>query len=337
MTIKGFARDESAGQCEQERLQREAERAERGGVTPYTCLKGKTTLRVLPPFSEAGVWYVTYWEHVLRVAGRTWYLTCPRPHGRVCPLCDAGEQLFTTDDEVQLKRAGDLMPTERFLVNGIVLSDPGKTSAKDGLKLVKLPKMAMKEVLVLDNDVQGGWGDITNLESGHNITVERTGEGQRNTRYGVRGFPERTNILVSLKEQGVDIDALELHDLHAVLLPRDHEELVAVLEGTLMSGRFPQQQGQPAQVESPEPVAVPVDEQPTPQDHAAAAKVVLDKACASPKATEARGKPEAAPIQVSPEQIAEAQKILEMFTRQQAVAVPKPVTPPGVPAPPEED
>ena len=52
MVLKGFARNEEAIQREGARLTQEAEKAEGRGVVPYSCVKGKTTLRVLPPFSE---------------------------------------------------------------------------------------------------------------------------------------------------------------------------------------------------------------------------------------------------------------------------------------------
>jgi hypothetical protein len=332
MAIKEFARNEQAIQADGERLKKEAERAESGGVTPYTLQKGKTTIRILPPYSDKGLWYQKYFEHVLRVAGRTMYLSCPRePHGRVCPLCDAGEELYKSQDEKDLTRADDLRPTERYLVNAIVLSDGAKGSAKDGVRLVKIPKTAHNEIIALDNAVQDGWGDVTNLKAGFNLTIERTGDGQMKTRYAVRGFPERTNILTSLKEQGVDPDSITQHNLDEVLPPRSHEDLVGVLEGTTMSGRFPQQ-AQPVAVEVEEDVV----EESTPVAGQEASPAPEES---GPAKVEEVGADNSEPAPAfDADAIEAARKLLEQFTVAQAQAVnnPQPVVPPEIPDPPKE-
>ena len=327
MAIKEFARNEEAIQADGERLKQEAQRAESGGVTPYTLQKGKTTIRILPAYDDKGLWYQKYFEHVLRVAGRTMYLSCPRPHGRSCPLCDAGEELYKSQDEKDIARAGDLRPTERYLVNAVVLSDSAKGCAKDGVRLVKLPKTAHAEVVALDNAVQDGWGDVTSIKEGFNLTIERTGEGQMKTRYAVRGFPERTNIMTSLKEQGVNPDTLESFTLDEMLGPRSHEDLVSVLEGTTMSGRFPQQT-QPVAVESPveEPVAleIPADTPDAPEG------------CVNLEAEGTLTVTQAKTFDV--EALAKATALLKQFQDAQAgVTNPEPVSAPVIPDPPKED
>ncbi len=85
----GFQRNEYVLQRERAKDQKQQQATQNGDenrVPTYKISPGKTTLRVLPPYSERGVWFKETLVHFF--SGSPW--TCPRPLAQRCPICEEG-------------------------------------------------------------------------------------------------------------------------------------------------------------------------------------------------------------------------------------------------------
>jgi len=213
-----------------------AVRDESAKIPFYYLKKGKTLLRVLPSFNSAGVWFTEHYEHKLPLAGKMMGFTCGRPYGESCAACDKGEILSIAGDQSYK----DFQPKRTYLFNVVVLSDPSGTTAKDGVKVLKSGIVVKKGLVDLDRAYGEGFGDITNLEKGYTLSIERTGDTMKDTRYNVKPFREPTNIVEVLKAQGVDSSNFSQYNLNeAIPMPRPDEEVRAAIEGTRQVVGFP--------------------------------------------------------------------------------------------------
>lgn len=217
--IQGYKPDPDA-------IQREANRKD---TKFHSFQGGRTVMRVLPPWSERGVWFKPLLEYVVKIGDEFKFMISPKDTGGRDPLFEYAEQLIASGDEKLVQRGKDIRPRRRFLVNALVIADQKGVTMRDGPKIVNLPVRVKDDLVNLDTDVQSGYGDITNLERGFNVSVERQGEGL-NTRYSVRAHREPSNILTTAREQGFDPDIWSLHDLDAVTKPTSEHELADVVQ-----------------------------------------------------------------------------------------------------------
>lgn len=228
---------------------------EEGTKVPFHYLKkGKTILRVLP--SPDGVWFKEYLEHTLNMAGKTVNFTCPRPYGQVCPLCDKGESLSEAGDASYR----DFQPKYKYLFNVIVLSDPSGVTAAAGVKVLKAGVMIKKKLISLDRAFEEGYGNITGIADGFTLAIEREGETMKDTRYDIKPFRERTNLVDVLKAQGISTDSLTQYKLsEAIPSTRPMEELYAAIEGKKAVFGFPvvAASSTPVSANVSQPVATP--------------------------------------------------------------------------------
>lgn len=225
MTFRHFPRNQDEIEKGKTKLENEA-----SANTPYHFLQpGKTLLRVMPPFSDQGVWFVEFKEHYAKIAGQSHYLVDPEFFGEPSPFSEYGRQIAEEGTEEAIAKARPFRSTNKYLLNVIVLSDPKGASAKDGVKVLKIGKTIMSQLIDFDTDVDGGWGDITNLEAGRVITIDREGTA-RDTSYKTKAHPNTSNIVETLNEQGIDINQLNLHNLTELTRPKSREELESLLE-----------------------------------------------------------------------------------------------------------
>lgn len=216
--IKGYARNEEA-----------IEKEGATGARFHSLAPGRTVLRILPPYSERGVWFRSVLEYYIRLGDETRVLISPKDAGLRDPLSEYGESLSQSGDERLVEKSKSIRPRRRFLVNALVVSDPKGTSLKDGVKVVNLPVRVKEDLRNIDTDVQSGYGNITDLEGGFNVTVERSGEGLQ-TRYAVRAHRERSNILEQAHEQGLNPDGWSLFNLDDCAKPSTERELQEIVD-----------------------------------------------------------------------------------------------------------
>jgi len=200
------------------------------GIQPFVFLKeGITQVRILPPYSARGIWCREVREHQVTIEGRFLTFPCPRfLEDSACPFCEEGGRLHSMGDEDNVEAAKAFRPKRTFLFNALILSSPGsQLDLKSGVKVLKVGKTVRDQVLDLDQDKAGGWGNVYDLEAGFDLRITGKGAG-RAREYIVKGVPGRTNILDQLKAQGLTI-TLKPIDLDTLLPPQPYAKLAQVL------------------------------------------------------------------------------------------------------------
>lgn len=190
---------------------------------------GRTVLRVLPPWSEEGVWFRPISEYYFRLGDGHLFITSPLDFGMSDPFDEYARSVYQVGDEEAVEEARKFRAKNRFLLNVVIVSDNKGTTPADGIKILKVPKAVKKQLV--DFDIDPEYGDITNLEKGFNMIIERSGEGLE-TQYHVKAQRERTNIFEITKQHGLELNDLSLHDLEEVHRSglREEAEMKSLLE-----------------------------------------------------------------------------------------------------------
>lgn len=341
-----FERNEVAIQSEKDALEKKA--SEWGVDAPMLyLLAGSTMIRILPPFSEAGVFFRQITKHRVRVGNRTEILACPAAEENLpCAICERGQEMMESKDEAQMTFAREnLRPRNQYLYNVLAHSGPanrkGEVPEFGKVYVLEAGVMVHRQIISLDQDPATGWADITNPGAGVNLIVKRTGQSL-DTKYEVNPHGAgRTDLFADCAARGIDPNALILHDLDKVYPMPPAEKLAEVAASITVGGAFPggaTPTARPAlPTASPAAVAAPVAPPATVATPVPApvAVSVAPVAAPVPAAT-----PVAAPVAVVPAPAPVAGAPLTV-TAPPVVETPAPVvqavpTAPVVPAPPAE-
>jgi hypothetical protein len=187
--------------------------------------KGVTQLRVLPAYGSHGRWFREIKEIPLYINGRYSPQVSPATDGKPCPFMMEGQRLYNLGGEENVEKAKKFRPRSSFLFNVVVQSSPdGNVDINSCVKVLKCGVKVFRQILDLDQDVAGGWGDVTNLANGIDLRITRTGEGRNNTEYAVKGIPGRSDILEWL-EKGSFSQELQPYNLNDMFAPANFEDL----------------------------------------------------------------------------------------------------------------
>lgn len=216
--------------------QKELNRQENGDPNFFFLKKGLSQVRILPPAPGSnGRWIIPVKDHFLKLAdGSSTSVNCPETAGEPCPICLKGRSDYNqgqNDNDLELiEKARSLRPSTHFLSNVLVFAcpNPDEAGPDKGVKIMKCGVSVKRELLNYDQDVAGGWGDITNVSNGITFRIERTGE-RLSTRYSVKPIPKRTDLEKDLAAHSVDINNLKLHNLDNSIQFKTYEELEEVL------------------------------------------------------------------------------------------------------------
>ena len=231
MGIEGFGRSET-------RTQPENVSDFSSNVEVLKPQIGATTIRILPVYKKDGEFFKKISKHYIYNAFErsVFESLCPAAMpelGGVCAICEKGEELYNSRDEVAMEFAGEkLRPREYILYNVVCYNGPankrGEVPRFGKVYVFETGKQVHGQVLELDNDEGQGWADVTNINNGVNLTVKRIGEGKTGTKYIVSPHGSgRTDVAVDLQSQGHDPMKLELHDLDRVYPLPDAKALEA--------------------------------------------------------------------------------------------------------------
>ena len=191
--------------------------------------KGVTQLRVLPAYSETGRWFREIKEIPLYREGKFNPVVSPTTIGEPCGFETEGRRLYNLKGEENIEKAKKFRPRSSFLFNVVVQSQPDfEGNIEQCVRVLKCGVKVFRQILDLDQDHSGGWGDITNLEKGFDLRITRTGTGRNDTEYVVKGVPKQSNILDWLGTQGFTQE-LSPHDLDAMYNPPDAEEITRLV------------------------------------------------------------------------------------------------------------
>jgi hypothetical protein len=196
---------------EQQRA-RDAKEAIDSNPDSFFLKKGRTQVRILPPYSEEGVWFKEIHEHFLNGL----MYTCPAQYGDDCPACNESARIGALGGEANVELSRSIRLRKQFLFNVLVKSaPPGVEFERGKVYVLKAGVMVKRAILALDRDRQSGWTGITDLETGFDIAIMREGEGMMNTRYSVMPT-QRSNLVEQLAAMQIDLNALSLHNLDEI-------------------------------------------------------------------------------------------------------------------------
>lgn len=268
MALPVFERNTQAIEQAQQAEQAKAA-ARENGVFILNPKPGKTSFRVLPAWDERGVWYQQVKEHNFFTGAPTPFLCIEESQGR-CPICEYGASLAAAGQEEQAKK---FRAKTTYFLNTLVFSDSsGKNTVKNGVIPMQVGVMVMKALWDLDIDVSSGYGDITDYNTGFDINMDKTGSGLQ-TKYTVKAFPQRTDVIARLQSEGIDPEALSLHALDGLRAELSFDDLSAQFNGLMNNVAQPSAKPQPVaskqpvrpgQTPAPAAVAAPVQKFATP-------------------------------------------------------------------------
>lgn len=210
-----------------------AQDLEQGG-NYWVPAEGRNRIRIMPPWAEdaanAGRYFFeTAFHYGIGPDERT--MPCPlvAKVRETCYLCGLASSLKKSSDEDDQAEAKDLFPKRKYLLNVVDLAHPEK-----GVQVWAAGVKAMRQVHYYVRDRE--YGDITDLDDGYDLIVEKTGSGL-NTEYFVKAakrssaFPsedlqDKNPLLADVGEEG------NLTDLATFLDYASDAEMKATYEGT---------------------------------------------------------------------------------------------------------
>jgi hypothetical protein len=154
---------------------------------------------VLPPWGKSadGFFYYTVGQHFgFSIGGRNKAISCPESVGKgKCPVCVFISRLKNSENPDYTKLADRIRANRRYFVNVIDREE------SDKVKIYGTNKKFVEAILDASDDPDVG--DMTDPQSGRDITIVRRGSGLR-TRYSYR---------IRTKESSVDFDTKDLYQL----------------------------------------------------------------------------------------------------------------------------
>jgi len=255
-----YQRNEEALANELNELERRA--AEWGVQVPMLYLNpGSTLVRILPPFSEAGIFYSKVYKHRVQRGKGADVFVCPeRMADTFCPVCEKNREFINSKDSAKMDYARDnLRVREAVLYNALVLSAPangkGEVPVFGTVYVLEAPITAHRQIISKDQDPAAGWHDITNPENGVNLVIKRTGV-KFDTKYEVTPHGGgRTNLFADLTSRGIDPNSLVLYDLEKVYSVPSEDFLKEVMGNIPKTFGAPVQQAGPTNASAFRPVA----------------------------------------------------------------------------------
>jgi len=265
--MKYYNRDEAAVATEQAQIERRA--AEYGVQVPMLYLyPGTTVVRILPPFSEAGMFFSRVRKHRVARGKGADVFACPQAmNDTFCAVCAKAKELVDSKDPVKMDYVRDnLRAREYSLYNVLVISGPannkGEVPAFGTVYVLEAPVTAHRQIISLDQDTATGWADVTNPEKGVNLVIKRSGV-KFDTKYEVHPHGAgRSNLWNDLTGRGIDPNSLTLHDLNAVYSVPSEDFVNDIASNIPSNFGGPVAQPGPSTWTPPQPSATPTPQAP---------------------------------------------------------------------------
>lgn len=143
--------------------------------------EGKTVVRIMPPRIGQKVPWVVVSEHYLKLPTGDVSFVCPVAAGTgPCPACTREKQLLSTGLDADTKQSKSFAAKLRYYCNAI-----DRSCENEGPKIMPFGVMIYKKLYTLLTDPDVGFGDFTNVNSGCDLIIVRTGSGETDTKYDV--------------------------------------------------------------------------------------------------------------------------------------------------------
>lgn len=164
-------------------------------------LDGKNIRRVLFPKGDKDMFYSDGYVHYQCGPDKK-TITCNTTKGESCPICQALYKLKDSDNPDDQMAYNTQKRKRRIAINVLNLDEENPQP-----KVLFIGSTILKGLLQLITDED--YGDITDAETGRNITITRSGQGL-NTSYSVVAKPNATALdnADELDEKMADLDSL---------------------------------------------------------------------------------------------------------------------------------
>lgn len=194
---------------------------------------GDNFIRILPAHTNMeGNFYFGIPMH-FGVGPNNAIVPCPRQgHGEPCPICVEG---FALRDAGKEEEGNRMLPNWAGYMNVVVLGQDGEPEGKDPkVRVYSANRAVLDELLDI---IEQKYGDITSLETGHNINIRRKGEK----------FKTKYQVAAATEPSAFDHAELveSLHDLGKISPYRSFDTLKGLMAGETRKDPF-------AEVEAPE-------------------------------------------------------------------------------------
>jgi hypothetical protein len=183
---------------------------------------GENLIRVLPP-RDGKLFYKKVGVHFKLVGSGMEF--CPKvTEGLACPVCEVVDQLRKMKTPVATQLVNRLAVVEKFLMNIISLKEGEEKSIRQYLA-PKTVRLALLKT-ILDPD----YGDLTDLQRGRNVVIEKVQGSGGFVNYTVRVKPREVPIKEIL---GRELYLEEIPDLNEFVSRRlkGYDELKNILYG----------------------------------------------------------------------------------------------------------
>ena len=202
--------------------------------------EGTNAIRILPGKDDETLFYAeTKIHRVPSGDGQTRNVHCRKIHGEPCPLCDMYYGLWKEPNKDE-DLARQIKPRARYYMN-VVDRDSGD------VKILSIGVILFKKIIaaMLDED----FGDITDLESGHDFKIVKIMEGQW-PKYDQSSPRPKSSEAGSKAEIAGWMESL--HDIHALVKLEDYEDVKATAQSLLPSHEVAMESSQPEEKVSDE-------------------------------------------------------------------------------------
>lgn len=147
-------------------------------------------------------------------------ITCPKTFNskNKCPICEHVEELQQSKSKADKDLANSIRAKRAIYVNVINRDDDDESP-----KVLRIGVTILKGILELICDAD--YGDITDPETGRDITITKNGKGL-NTTYTV--MPKPKDSLVSEEQTPEEIEE-EMTDLDSLFVEKSYDEIYSIL------------------------------------------------------------------------------------------------------------
>jgi hypothetical protein len=180
----------------------------------YQIPEGTNAVRILPWKDEDREFYAeTKIHRVPQPDGTVKNMHCRKVHGEKCPMCDLYYGLWKTGRKEDEDLARKIKPRARYYMNIL-------DRASGDVKILSIGVILFKKIIgaMLDED----FGDITDLESGHDFKIVKEMDGQW-PKYDQSSPRPKASELGSKAETAATMDSL--HDIHDLVKLEDYEDV----------------------------------------------------------------------------------------------------------------
>ena len=185
--------------------------------------EGTNLLRILPNKDDEKLFYCETKIHRVPYNDAVRNIHCRKVHGEPCPLCDLYFGLWKTGRQEDEDLARQIKPRARYYMNVI-------DRESNEVKILSVGVILFKKIIaaMLDED----FGDITDLETGHDFKIIKVMEGQW-PKYDQSSPRPKSSEAGSKAEVAAWMDSL--HDIHALVKLEDYEDVKKTMQELLPS------------------------------------------------------------------------------------------------------